>query len=227
MSIKALILMLCLCVTLMYGQKPEKPDSSVSDYRPGDHELFFMPTAYTMPAGRVYLSDYELFFLNVTVSVTPSTHIGAFMLFPVVTGFYKSISFGIKQNYINTPYFQSAAFASAAFDGGYWVFGNIFSIGPKKTSFHLGVGYAKFSDSPGFTLIMAGIKLNISNSVAVIAEYSNTKELLDDNFNGFLTVGFRFISDKACFEVAGIRPMTDSDIGHLLLFPYVKATFYF
>ena len=35
-------------------------------YRPGDHELLIMPTAYTMEAGQWYLSDYELFFLNFT-----------------------------------------------------------------------------------------------------------------------------------------------------------------
>ena len=40
------------------------------EYKVGDHELCIMPTAYTMPAGNSYFTDYELFFLNFTFAPT-------------------------------------------------------------------------------------------------------------------------------------------------------------
>jgi len=48
------------------------------EYQVGDHELFAMPTAYTMPAGNTYFTDYELVFLNFTFAPTNRTHAGFF-----------------------------------------------------------------------------------------------------------------------------------------------------
>ncbi|MDA3812893.1 MAG: hypothetical protein PF570_01440, partial [Candidatus Cloacimonetes bacterium] len=46
------------------------------EYKVGDHELCVMPTAYTMPAGSTYFTDYELLFLNFTFAPTNRTHVG-------------------------------------------------------------------------------------------------------------------------------------------------------
>lgn len=52
---------------------------SAREYAPGDHELVFMPTAYTMNTGEVYFSDYEPISLNSVFALTNSTHIGFFL----------------------------------------------------------------------------------------------------------------------------------------------------
>ena len=77
-------------------------------FRAGDHELLLMPTAYIMPKGISYFSDYELFFLNYTRAFTSRTHIGIFTLFPITTKFLETITIGFKQNYYRASIFELA-----------------------------------------------------------------------------------------------------------------------
>jgi hypothetical protein len=81
---------------------------NAQDYKVGDHELLIMPTAYTMEAGDSYLTNYELFFLNYTYAVTSSTHLGIFTLFPITSEFLKTITFGLKQKYIDGDFINAA-----------------------------------------------------------------------------------------------------------------------
>ena len=82
------------------------------EYHVGDHELFLMPTAYTMPKGTFYFSDYELVFLNFTAAPFNGIHVGVFTLFPITSDFLNTLTFGIKQNYYQSHNFGSAVFGS-------------------------------------------------------------------------------------------------------------------
>ena len=108
--------------------------ASGQNYRNGDHELLIMPTAYTMPQGSSYFTDYELFFLNYTYAPTKSTHIGAFMLFPVVSEAFETITVGVKQNYYSSEKFAGAVFGSYTFKSGFASVGNVFSLGSSKAN---------------------------------------------------------------------------------------------
>lgn len=66
------------------------------DYQVGDHKLLAMPTAYTMPAGDTYFTDYELVFLNFTFAPTNRTHAGFLHYFPLLPIFWKH--FQLVQN---------------------------------------------------------------------------------------------------------------------------------
>ena len=68
-------------------------------YRPGDQELFFMPTAYTMPEGQAYFADYEVFLLNIMYAPTNSTHLGLTTLFPVSKDFLETVTVSAKQRF--------------------------------------------------------------------------------------------------------------------------------
>ncbi len=59
MNIRSIILFFLFSVPLVSFPQ-------TSGFGAGDHELMLQPTAYTMPAGTSYLTDYELFFLNYT-----------------------------------------------------------------------------------------------------------------------------------------------------------------
>jgi len=197
------------------------------DYQVGDHELFAMPTAYTMPAGNTYFTDYELVFLNFTFAPTNRTHVGFFTLFPVVTEFMETFSIGAKQNYLKTESLESAAwFAYAAEIEGFNI-GNVISISGKKASFHFGFsGLTEKEADEWEYLFMVGSKFDLTDNTALIIEYENSNYLIDEDFNGLISFGLRFKGKKVAWDIAGVRPLAE-DTGNFLLFPFIKATVYF
>lgn len=200
--------------------------SNQNNYIPGDHELFFMPTAYTMEQGRAYFSDYELFFLNFTYAPTSSTHIGAFILFPITSSFGESFSIGAKQNYYKSQYFQGALWGSFTLEDGFYTFGNVFSIGEKSKSIHIGAALAGETETNdnSFILLIGG-RLDFSDMVTGIVEYTTAAELLDQDFKGILSFGIRFRTESTAWELAAVRPLAST--GDLLFLPFLKGTIYF
>ena len=197
------------------------------DYQVGDHELFAMPTAYTMPAGNTYFTDYELVFLNFTFAPTNRTHVGFFTLFPVVTEFLETFSIGAKQNYLKTERLESAAwFAYTAEIDGFSI-GNVLSISKESSSFHLGISGLKALDEKKWEyLFMAGGKIDVSERTACIVEYETTSSAWDTDFSGLISFGIRFKGKQVAWDIAGVRPLM-KDTGNLLFLPYIKATVYF
>ncbi|MGE5352253.1 MAG: hypothetical protein ACM3P0_09225 [Acidobacteriota bacterium] len=201
-------------------------DSTADSYQPGDHELLFMPTAYTMPAGNAYFSDYELALINYTIAPTSSTHIGLFSLFPITTSFMETLTIGGKQNYYRSENFSGALFASYTFKPGFYTLGNVFSFGHKSRSLHLGVTLTGDGNGGTEWLFLLGGRYDFSKKVSGIVEYTNGKSLMEDaKFNGLLTFGFRFRTESISWELAGIRPLAET--GDLLLIPLLKATICF
>jgi hypothetical protein len=202
----------------------------VAPYMPGDQSLIFLPTAYTMPKGSFSLTNYELFFVQLTGAPTNSTHISVFSVVPFFNGATDTFSVGVKQNYLKTRYVQAAAWFSYTPTTPVFTLGNVVSIGKPQQSLHLGFANA-FSkdeqlDSP---IAFAGIRKDLSNKVAFITEFGTTFEEIGDNNKivGVLSFGFRFKGDDIAWELGGVRP-TGVDMGGVInFFPVVKATFEF
>lgn len=228
MKLLSLLILFPFLTVLIQAQTEQTPvpDSSLEVYQPGDHELLFMPTAYTMPQNKGYFSDYELFLLNFSVAPSSRTHIGLFTLFPVVNSFLETITIGGKQNYYRSKMFSGAVFASYTFKPGLYTVGNVFSFGPRKTSFHAGLALTGSNEGDPEWLILLGGRYDFSGKVSGIVEYTNLSSLLDsDNFGGLLTFGVRFRGESISWEVAGVRPLADT--GEMLLIPLLKATICF
>lgn len=225
----SVILMLMLFIATAAEAQTEKTsaaDSTAASYQPGDHELLFMPTAYTMDQGNAYFSDYELFLVNFSVAPTSRTHIGLFSLFPVTTSFLETLTLGGKQNYYRSEYFSAALFGTYTFKQKFFSLGNVFSYGHKERSLHLGVTYTGTSKGDAEWLFLLGGRWDFSKKVSGIIEYTNGKSLLEDaDFNGLLTFGVRFRTETISWEIAGIRPLADT--GELFLIPLLKATICF
>ena len=194
-------------------------------YHVGDHELFLMPTSYTMPKGTFYFSDYELVFLNFTAAPFNRTHVGVFTLFPITSDFLNTLTFGIKQNYYQSHYFGSAVFGSFTPDYPSFTLGNVFSIGTPKTSLHLALSLIDdfTGDTKAQTLIMVGARYHV-----IILEYTNLKSWSDNDFDGIITFGFRFGGKKISWDLGGFRPINEA-INHsgLIMLPFLKATVHF
>lgn len=195
-------------------------------YQPGDHEVLIMPTAYTMPKGSAYFSDYEVFLLSSGYAVTSTTHISAAVLFPVYKGFYNTATFGIKQNYYRSNGFSGAAFSSITVYSGAFLIGNVFSLGTPERNFNIGVAYySQLEESRNSQFVyMLGSKFDVSRSVSILAEFDGLNYAYASDFNGgIISLGLRFRSDDITWEIAGIRDLSNNS-GSLLFFPFVKAT---
>ena len=197
------------------------------EYQVGDHELCLMPTAYTMPAGSTYFTDYELFFLNFTFAPTNRTHVGFFTLFPVTTDFLQTFSVGAKQNYVKKENLESAAWFAYTPEIEGINIGNVVSISKEKSSLHLGISAIKGFDAKKWEyLYMLGGMLDISERTAFIAEYGSSSSMIESEFNGLMLLGIRFKGNKVAWDIAGVRPLLE-DTGDFLFFPFIKATVYF
>lgn len=196
------------------------------EYKPGDHELFLMPTAYTMPQGTSYITNYELFLLNYSYAITSSTHIGIFSMFPITDRFINTITLGVKQHYFNYKSIQMAAYASFTPENGGYSLGNTISIGRPENGFNISLAYVDFEDGPDSEMVyMLGYRYDTSENISLIMEYTNAKSSMDNNFRGLLSAGIRIRSTNMSIELAGMRPLEST--GDLLLWPLLKGTYYF
>ncbi len=196
------------------------------EYQPGGHELLVSPTAFTMPKGNSYFTDYELFFLNYTYAITSRTHVGAFILFPIASGFEKFFSLGIKQNYLQTAVISSAVWYTHNFESGVGFVGNAITLGNYRTNFTVNIGAV--TDYKNYEILLsAGGILGVTKHFKLLFEYMNSKTLIEDaDFNGLIGLGVRFQGSRLSFDVAGIRPFQE-ETGDFLAFPYVKVTYLF
>ena len=195
------------------------------EYNPGDHELLFMPTAYTMPKGTFYFSDYELLFLNFTAAPFARTHLGVFTFFPITSDFLETVSFGIKHNYFRGKYFASAVFGSLTPKTPVYTVGNVISIGTPKTGLHAAISaFGNLEeDSEAEILYLLGTRYHI-----LILEYTNLKSWAEKDFNGIISFGFRISGKKISWDIGGFRPINEEVTNSpLILLPFLKATVHF
>lgn len=200
---------------------------SSREYKPGDHELCLMPTAYTMPVGDRYFTDYEIAFLNFSFAPLEGTHLSIFSLFPVTKQFLDTFSFGIKQNYMRTKHVESAVWLTFVPEIKAVNVGNVISLSKENSSVHLGISALSSSFIKKTEYIyMIGGKFKLSERTSLIAEYGNLHSWLVEEPDGIALFGIRFHGKRVAWDIAGIRPLFD--IGNdLLLIPLVKATVYF
>jgi len=206
-----------------------KTDSSVTDiYRPGDHELLLMPSAYTMEKGQSYFSDYEIFLINYTYAITGRTQLSVLSLFfPIQAGFLQTFTMGIKQNYYRAPGVASAAWLTLTPWRGLLNIGNVLSLGSRGKSLHIGLGAltARGTEHWELTYLLGG-RYDISRKFSLLAEYTNSKTGFDTNSNGFLSLGIRFRGKDIAWDFAGVRPL-NATYSTLPFVPLIKATVVF
>ncbi len=195
-------------------------------YLPGDNELLLMPTAYTMPVNNSYFSDYEVFLLNYSYAVTPTTHLSVFSIFPITTEFYRTFTIGIKQKVLSIEPVQSALYGAFTPESSSFTVGDVVSFGEPSKSFHASVAYIKYDEeSDADWIYMLGLRIDPSKSLSLLLEYENANSLIHNDFSGLFTFGIRIRSTNMSWEIAGIRPIAET--GNLLFIPLIKVGYYF
>ncbi|GAB4173496.1 MAG: hypothetical protein Kow00108_08300 [Calditrichia bacterium] len=203
-----------------------------------EHDLFLMPTAFTMDKGQAYLTHYQLFFLNVTYSITQKTHFGVFSLFPVTGDYTNTFTLGFKQNILEKKYIGIATFSSYMPKKSYLAMGGIISvlIG-NYAGIHAGLGGLRGNrDLPSGRLFLLGMKIEMNNRMAFIVEYSNIP-LMDESYEGeheelfdlnhYVTFGCRMRGKRLALDIGAIKPRLDVPELGIWVLPYLKGTVYF
>ncbi|MDD5688169.1 MAG: hypothetical protein PHE88_10105 [Elusimicrobia bacterium] len=210
--------------------------SAGAEYMAGDHELFLTPTAYTMPKGASYFSDYEVAIINYTYAVTSRTHVGVFSFFPINKEVLETAAIGVKQNYYSSEQTGCAFWAAGIPKNKIYNLGNVVSFGKKEKSLHIAVSAVYFDNKDevlnsdenfkshrwSFTYTI-GYRKDLSEKTSLIAEYSYVSAEADADL---LCVGPRFRTNKIAWDIAAARPVITEAPG-LILLPILKATITF
>jgi hypothetical protein len=134
---------------------------------------------------------------------------------------------GVKQRYLNASFVKGAIWGSYTPEISGLTVGNVFSFGKGPAGFHAGVSW--ITEFEGETedsefIFLGGYRLDVSNKVSFLFEYTNFSTLIEEDFNGLLSIGIRFRGSDISWDLAGIRPLESS--GDLLFIPYLKASIY-
>jgi len=201
-------------------------EKSKTMYKPGDHELLIMPTAYTMPKGQFYFTDYELVLLNLGYAVTDKTHLSLFSMFPIVSEFTYSITAGFKHRFYKKD--KLAAAFTGLYNPRFGILsgGTVISAGNLEKSLHISVSVSgKGGDKDISFSYMLGGRIDTGKKTSLFAEYMNS-DTDDEDFYGLGTAGIRFRGEYLSWDFGGIRPISD-DTDDIILLPYLKATYIF
>jgi len=198
-----------------------------NDYRTGDHELFLMPTAYTIPEGTSFLADYELIFLNYSISPEAGSQLGVYSLFPISAEFLDSFVLQAKQKLIKYKKLQSAGIIGFAPKSMGYGIGNTVSLDFDNKYLHLGIAaVGEFEEDEIEAIYMAGGTIDVGETTSMILEYVNTSSLIEDEFGGAIAFGFRFRGETINWELGLTRPLGyETEV--FWAYPLVKATVFF
>jgi hypothetical protein len=216
---------------------------------PADQALFFMPTAFLPPAKAISFRDFELFFLTLGYSPTAMTSLSAGFLFPISPDF-QLLTAGIKQRVWEAPDGHLALALTGNFTKpiGDLEFGSTFLLNSNLvggyrnetgSGVHLAMGYLgartvdedfqgdESYDWNGSFAFALGGEARIGPHAKFIGEFLSALPFGagTDVDGGLLTVGVRIHGDRISADIAGTRPITDSDLGSLLLWPLLVVSY--
>lgn len=206
------------------------------EYNVGNHDLFLMPTAYTIPKDSFYFANYELIFIGLTYGLTNSTQIGVFSFFPLTTSmFTESFSLAFKQNYFESDNWAASLTGTYLIQHNRFAFGNVitYKIIPENLHTSFNLLYTKFSadnidiKSNNNIALMLGFEYYIKNKNSLILEYLNVFENNKmKNSTGIIVFGYRLRTSQIAWDFGAIRPLYNYE-SSFIAFPFIKATVVF
>lgn len=197
--------------------------SAISD--PDFNSIMFCPTPQTFARGDAYFRDFELFFLNFGYSFTDNFDLSIGTLFPISAELVM-LSVGGKLRLLDRSEeplgIALIGSATKIEDIEFGSLGVVIGSGDARSSANLAVFRAFDDDGDGNTVLLIGVDRQISRRSKFFAEYGNSSELFDDDddFHGFLNVGFRIFGESHSFSISGFRPLVD-DSGSFVAFPMI------
>ena len=194
---------------------------------PDYNSVMLGPTPETLPRGTAYFRSFELILLNFGVGVTDALNLSFGSVFPISADLFV-VSGGFKYRVLSreTFPFGLAVAASGVYqeDTRLALASAIAGVGSRRRSLNVAVSRTFSTDESETFFIVSG-DLQIANHSKILAEYgSSTSPLLDDeDFSGFVNIGFRLFGQGMSFSLTGFRPlMRDDDSDGFIAFPFAQ-----
>ncbi len=195
---------------------------------PDRNSILLTPTTETLPKGSHYFRSFELLFLNYGVGVTDNFNLSVASFFPVSTS-WNFLILGAKWQVLD----REDELLGLAATGSYFItpddqpistIGMVLGIGDARRSLNLAIDYGVDSDGNSGERIMLGGDWQFTRKMKAIVEWGNSSLLVrggDDDFNGFITFGFRIFGEDMAFTMGAFRPLTADDMDSFIGLPMI------
>ncbi len=196
---------------------------------PDRNSILLMPTPATIGKGEVYFRSFELFVLNGGYGITDKLDLSVAGLFPISAD-WNFIALGLKYRLVDREVhgFGLALTGShiiAPDEQRISTFGGVAGIGNSRRSLNLAIDHGVDEDGDGGERVMLGGDLQLTKRSKVFLEWADSQLVFsgggDDDFNGFLTLGFRLFGESMAFTLGGLRPLIAEDTGSFIALPLV------
>ncbi|MBM4403605.1 MAG: hypothetical protein FJ042_04380 [Candidatus Cloacimonetes bacterium] len=211
----SIILLSLLLLTALWAEENE--------YRPSDQSVLILPTAYTIPAGTITFTDYEILILHFTYSPMDRLHLGLMFPFPAVKEFVDYITPGFKYTYFISETLNMAVGGSYTNYYNAHSLNHIVSIGKPDKSVHLMLGWADADNSKSNLIFGVGYRAALKPSTSFLGELITTQRILEKDPDALLMLGLRFHGKKVSWDLGGARAIGETD-SELWLIPFLKTT---
>ncbi len=190
---------------------------------PDRNTILLGPTPETLPKGSAYFRNFELLILNFGLAPADAFNLSFGMIFPV-TGELVSLSGGFKLRLVDRAAdgLGLAVAASGTYleDGAFGSIIGIAGVGSERSSLNLSIHRSYAENSDALSYFIVGADTQVGPGFKLLAEYANSTRAVtrdEDDFNGFLSVGFRVFGEGSSFTLTGFRPLVDT--GSFIAFP--------
>lgn len=199
---------------------------------PDCNSILLTPTPATVGKGDAYFRDFELLILNGGYGITENLDLSIATLFPI-GGDWNFIAAGLKAELVDREIHAlglaiTGSHLIAPDEQRFSSLGAVVGIGDRRRSLSFAADRGFDENGDAATRFMVGGDLQISRRTKVFAEWASSELAFtfggdddgedEDEFDGFMTLGVRFLGARMAFTLGGFRPVS-ADTGDLLFLP--------
>jgi hypothetical protein len=184
---------------------------------PDRNSILLTPTCETLPKGDHYFRSFELLFLNYGYAITDDLNLSLAAFFPVSTE-WNFLATGVKWRLLDRKHHtfglaMTASHLIAPDDQRFTTIGCVGGFGNARRSLNVAFDYGYDEDGDGGQRLMVGGDVQISRKLKLFAEWMDTALIFeagddDDEFNGFINLGFRIFGESMAFTLGAFRPLS-------------------
>lgn len=197
---------------------------------PDRNSIMLMPTPATLPKGDHYFRSFELFFMNYGYGIIDDLNLSLAFLFPLTTE-WNFLATGLKWQIMDREeaglgLALNGSYLMAPDEQSYRTFGGVIGIGDARRSLNLAVDYGVDENDDGGERVFVGGDFQLSRKIKIFAEWASSGLVMevgddDDDFNGFINLGFRLFGDSMAFSMGAFRPLINEDGGSFVALPLI------
>lgn len=192
----------------------------------GENELFLTPTAKVLDEGSLYISSYEIFYMNAGWSPVQGTMIGVSAPLPMFEGFENGFLIGGKQQVYNEQENNVAIWGVYSPPGNLIAVGGVYTYDTPRFSVNVLLGEGiNFNNNETVHMGGLGGVLKISKIFSVMGEVTGFSDEIDGDGISFACIGVRFASKNLLLDFGMLKPFDRNNT--VETFPFIKGSIVF